>query len=215
MKDRFSRGASILFLFVIVLAGCNRSRKTASATNAEMSASEYEVLSAWLDDKIAQKTRDTHLDQFVVYSETDLRKDRLLRDDNGQPIPWEKAAQSLREKVPALQQETLDSFRKANAVQATIRPSFHPAIHCQIVTPMQVEPIFKRGGSSWLGYYKQFPGSQGILTFSRVGFSSDGTQASFFFDNICGGLCGGASYVVMHRHNGGWKTDREISMWVY
>lgn len=179
-----------------------------------MAPSEYEVFSAWIDNKAADKTWNRHLDQFVINTETDLDT-QLLTDDNGQPITLEKAVEGLGRKAPLLRQETLDAFRKANAVQGTIGPALHPTIRYQVVTPSQLEPMFKRGGNGWMGYYKQFPRSQGVVTFSRVGFSPDGMQALFFYKNVCGELCGEANYAVMQKHNDGWQVEKEINMWVY
>ena len=61
--------------------------------------------------------------------------------------------------------------------QACVRRSFQPSIEYELVDSAQLEPIFKRGGGDWPAYYKRFPGSQGVLTFSRVGFRADGTSS--------------------------------------
>jgi hypothetical protein len=204
----------ILLLVVVAITSCTRGRSPAPPKNVEMSAAEYEVLSAWIDDTLTAKERAKTLDQIVIYESTDSDDDRLLRDENGQSVPWEKAAESLRKKDSALQQTTLDTFRKANALKASVRPSLHASIRYQIANLSQLEPVFSKGGGSWPAYYQQFPHSQGLLTFSRVGFSADGTQAFFYYSNICGGLCGVGSYVVMERHANHWVIEKEIEMWV-
>jgi len=66
----------------------------------------------------------------------------------------------------------------------------------------------------WPAFYKQFPRSQGLLTFSRVGFSTDGNQAFFYYSNRCEGLCGVGCYVVMQRSGNSWAIDKEITIWV-
>jgi hypothetical protein len=136
-------------------------------------------------------------------------------DGNGQPIPWADTAKSLLKKAPALQQTTIDAFREAGSKQAFLRRrSLHPSIDCELVTPAQLEPIFCKHCGFWPAYYKQFPGSQGILTFSRVGFSADGTQALFYLSNRCGDLCGTGMYVLMENRNGRWTIEKEIEMWI-
>jgi len=67
-----------------------------------MSAAEYEVLSAWLGQKITAKARDNGLSQIVIYDTTDPDDDHLQRDSNGQPIPWDREAESLRKKASLL-----------------------------------------------------------------------------------------------------------------
>jgi len=179
-----------------------------------MSAAEYEVLSAWLGNKIAAKARKNGLSQIVIYDTTDSDDDHLLRDDHGQPIPWDKEAKLLRTKATVLQQSTLDAYRKVNAQPAFLRRSLHAPMDYQLVTSAQLEPIFCYHCGFWPAYYKQFPGSQGLLTFSRVGFSADGTQAFFYYSNRCEGLCGAGDFVIMDKHDGHWFVQQEIGMWV-
>ena len=181
---------------------------------AELSVAEYDALSAWLGKKMTPKAGGNGLRQIVIYDTTDSDDDHLLRDDNGQPIPWKKEAESLRNKASRLQQSTLDAYRKANARPAFLRRSLYPSIDYQIVSSAQLGPIFCHHCGFWPAYYKQFPRSQGLLTFSRVGFSADGTQAFFYYSNRCEGLCGRGEYVVMERHDGRWVIQQEIGMWV-
>jgi len=205
----------IILLFLVVgLTACNRAQKAATPTH-EMRAAEYEVLTAWIDAKLNNKERvGKGIAKVVILDTTDSDDDHLLRDENGQPIPWEKMAESLRKKDPALQQAALDAFRKVNTQQAFLRRSLHPSIDYQLVTSAQLEPIFCKHCAFWPEYYKQFPGSQGLLTFSGVGFSADGTQAFFYFSNRCEGLCGTGDFVIMEKHDGRWAIQKEINMWV-
>jgi len=180
-----------------------------------MSAAEYEVLTAWIDDTFTGKQRvGKGVVKVVIFDTTDSDDDHLLKDDNGRPIPWKTMADSLRKKDPALQQSALDAFRKVNAQQAFFRRSLHLAIEYELVSSAQLEPIFCYHCGFWPAYYKQFPGSQGLLTFSGVGFSADGTQAFFYFSNRCEGLCGTGDYVVMQKHDGRWVVQKDIGMWV-
>lgn len=179
-----------------------------------MRPAEYEVLSAYLSGKIGVKARDNKIRQIVIYDTTDSDDDHLLQDDNGQPITWEKQAESLRKRASILQQSTLNSYRRVNTNPVFLRRSLHSSVDYQFVSAAQLEPIFCYHCGFWPAYYKQFPGSQGLLTFSRVGFSADGTQAFFYYSNRCEGLCGWGDYVIMERHNGPWVIRQEIEMWV-
>ena len=204
----------ILLSLVVDLTACNRRQKPATPTR-EVSAAEYEVLTAWIDATLTGKERaDKGIAKVVIFDTTKSGDDGLLGDENGRPIPWEKTAESLRKKDPALQQAALDAFRKVNAQKAFLRRSLHPSIDYELVTSAQLEPIFCKHCGFWPAYYKQFPGSQGLLTFSGVGFSVDGTQAFFYFSNRCEGLCGKGDYVIMEKRDGRWAIQNEINMWV-
>ena len=71
----------ILILFFLALASCNRGHNPAQ--KQEISAAEYEVLSAWLGQKITPEARKNGLTQIVIYDTTDSDDDHLLRDDHG------------------------------------------------------------------------------------------------------------------------------------
>lgn len=177
---------SILLLLFLALTSCNRSHNR-RIQKQEMSTVEYEVLSAWVSQKVTPEARKNGLTQIVIYDTTDSDDDHLLRDNQGQPITWEKEAEFLREKASILQQTTLDTYRKVNAEPALLHRGLHPSIEYQVASSAQLEPIFCYHCGVWPAYYKQFPGSQGLLTFSRVGFSGDGAQAFFYYSNRCAG----------------------------
>jgi hypothetical protein len=150
--------------------------------------------------------------RIVIFNQTESDHDgqSVRFDGNGQPIPWAQTALSLQNKAPTLQRTTIDSFRELNKQQAPVRRSFHLVFDYELVNSAQLDSIFKHG--DWPAYYQRFPGSPGILTFSRVGFSRDGTQALFYLNGRCGGLCGTGMYVVMEKRNGRWMVETEIEM---
>lgn len=208
------RLAIVLLSLLLALASCNRAHD-AQAPKREMSPAEYEVLTAWIDATFASENGvSRRVAKVVVLDTTDSDDDRLLRDDNGQLITWEKMAATLCKKDPALQKGTLDPFRRANIHQALLRRFLYPSIDYALVTSSQLDPIFCKHCGFWPEFYKLFPGSQGILTVSGIGISPDGDQAFFYVSNVCEGLCGRGDYVVMEKQNGAWVIQNVIAMWV-
>jgi hypothetical protein len=53
-----------------------------------------------------------------------------------------------------------------------------------------------------------------FLTFSRVGFSKDGTQAFLYNSYGCGGLCGEGFYTILTRTADGWKVVGGSVAWI-
>jgi len=205
--------AICVLLLLIASAACQK----------HPSAPEYDAISAFIDSKFASRKGvkpispiGNGITRIVIFNttESDERGQNVRLDGNGQPIPWSQTASSLQSQVPTLRRTTIDAFREVNRQQASLRRSFHPAIDYELADSAQLEPIFKRGGGDWFAFYKRFPGSPGIMTFSRVGFSEDGTQALFYLSNHCGGLCGTGMYVVMEKRNGSWAIEKEIEMWI-
>jgi hypothetical protein len=62
-------------------------------------------------------------------------------------------------------------------------------------------------------FLKRFRGSYGYLTFSRVGFNRDLTEAFFYTEHVCG-LCGVGRYVFMRKVNGQWVVEGTSSTWI-
>lgn len=56
----------------------------------------------------------------------------------------------------------------------------------------------------------EFSRSYGQITFSTVAFDHHFTHALFYTERLCG-LCGGAHFVLMHKINGTWTVEREVS----
>jgi hypothetical protein len=65
-----------------------------------------------------------------------------------------------------------------------------------------IEDLFKTSG--WPGFYSEYPRTQGILTFSAIGFGARGSEALFAARLGCGKLCGYRDLVLMRRVNGDW-----------
>jgi len=64
--------------------------------------------------------------------------------------------------------------------------------------------------SNWDGYPDGYP-AHGMVTFSRVGFTQDRTQAIVQVFFHCGGRCGGGQVVILDRPDGAWVVRRAIT----
>jgi len=207
---------AIALLSLVGLSGCNRAHRPI-APAADLAPDEYNVFSGYLAGTFNGKEEERNSKRpakLIFFNMTQSGDDDLLPDENGHRVPWEKTAESLRQKVPALQQATIDSFRKANSQQAFVRGSLRSPIDYELVNSAELESMFKKGGGDWLAYYKRYPGASGVVTWSRVGFNADGTQALFYESYRCGGLCGTGRYMVMEKKNGSWVIRTDVVVWV-
>jgi hypothetical protein len=194
---------------------------TTPACRKSPAVAEYDVLSAFIDAEFASR-KGVHpvepagdgISRIVISNVTESDEQGVYArlDGNGQPIPGPQIASSLQKEDSTLQRTTIDAFREANKRQTPLRRSFHTSIDYELVDSTELQSIFKEG--SWPAFYRRFPGSSGILTFSRVGFSSDGMQALFYVKNRCGELCGGSAYFVMEKRDDRWVIEKEIDMYV-
>jgi hypothetical protein len=185
---------------------------------ASVSETEYEVFSAYISQSFVGSVGEDRVgktvSQIVIVNHTESDKKDLddFLDPQDMP-PGGSVENYLRKEVPRLRTVTIDNFHRANVTQAQLTPRFHLPMKYQLVSPEKIGSIVK-GPGDWPDFYKQYPGAQGHLWLSRVGFSPDRKQALFYVGNWCSGKCGTGSYVVMEKHGAMWKTIKEVFIWM-
>lgn len=184
-----------------------------SAENADASETEYEVFSTYISQSfigaVGEDRVGDPVSQIVIVGSTESDKDDLDDED----MPPGGVEKYLRKEVPTLRVATIKTFRQANVREAQLSLRFHLPLRYQLVSAENIGSMLK-DVSSWPEYYKKYPGAQGYLALSRVGFSADGKQALFYASNRCGGKCATGSYVVMEKRGSGWKILKEVFMWM-
>jgi hypothetical protein len=184
-----------------------------SAEDTDVSEPEYEVFSTYISQSfigaVGKERVGDPVSQIVIVNRTEADKDDL-DDEETPPGGVEKY---LQKEAPSLRLATISNFHKANARQAHLALRFHLHLQYQLVSAEKIGSIVK-DVSSWPEYYKQYPGAQGYLALSRVGFSPDGKQALFYASNRCGGKCATGSYVVMEKHGSAWRILKEVFVWM-
>jgi hypothetical protein len=182
-----------------------------------VSEAEYEIFSAYINSSFVGATGTKRvgmpISQIVIVSSTESDKDDL--DDRFDPddVPPGGIEKYLRTEATSLRAATVSNFHQANKKQADLALRFHIGLPYQLVSAKQIGSILK-DVSDWPKYYTAYPGSQGHVALSRVGFSSDGKQALLYASNWCGGKCATGSYVVMEKHGSAWKVVKEVFMWM-
>lgn len=189
-----------------------------SAETENVSDAECEVFSAYINHSfigaIGKDRIGKPVSQIVIVNRTESDKDDV--DDHLDPDdmpPGGSVEKYLHKEAPSLRAVTISNFHRANEKQAELALRFHLRLPYQLVSAEKIGSILK-DASDWPKYYSEYPGAQGHMVLSRVGFSPDSKQAVFYVTNWCGGLCASGSYVVMEKHGSVWKVVKEIYMWV-
>jgi hypothetical protein len=184
------------------------SAQTARSGAAEVTKAEYDVLSTYISrsfvGEVAKERIDRSVSQIVIVNRT-----KSDQEDIDEDMPWKKIERHLRKEAPSLHRETISSFREANLRQAALGFSFRLPVPYKLVSSPGIYSIFNDGGG-WPEYNQRYPGSQGFLVLSRVGFSPDAKQAVFYARNTCGLLCATDAYVVMEKRHSGWTIVKEV-----
>jgi hypothetical protein len=67
--------------------------------------------------------------------------------------------------------------------------------------------------SSWKQFYEEYPGAQGILTISRVGFNPDKNKAVVYIQNVASLMVASGKLFFLTKKNGSWEVQTEKMIW--
>ena len=109
-----------------------------------------------------------------------------------------------------------------SATEAFIGVYREPALHTNplgirtehaLLTPEARAAITASGELAWDSFHAQYPRSQGLLTLSKVGFSTDERYALVYLGRVTGGI-GEGNYFMVERDGQEWQIVRIVEAWV-
>jgi hypothetical protein len=165
-------------------------------TQAEFGA----VLSAYLSDEVLHNAHDWGSGPGIQV---------ILQREAQQPGTWGWRCNLLfdrRLRFPQASSVTRTSFVLNNAAASDIRAELRLPSGVDIVTLSRGE--LERWQTT--DFQRRFPKNFGYIAVSQAGFNFSKTEAILYIDHFCG-LCGGGSYILMHKVNGLWRVVDEHS----
>ena len=112
--------------------------------------------------------------------------------------------------------DTLDDYAARNKQPLTFEKKFKLRTKYEIVPYAEVEKLFPEGmpEEGWKAFYSKYPGSNGYIRLSRVGFNKARDQAVVNTAWMRGPLHGEGSYVLLGKQNGSWKVLKRVGSWM-
>ncbi len=151
------------------------------------------------------------------------------KDEEALATGLKNAGKYIEKKMKGTKADTLKDFEKKNAsmhpvcLDAFLHPQaegsggkkiVHLGPDFALISQAEVEKIFS-GEDGWHDFYEIFPASQGILTFSRVGFNGKKTQALVYAGNQADWLAGAGFYLLLEKKNDfRWRVVAEVTAWI-
>ncbi|MFZ6816817.1 hypothetical protein [Undibacterium sp. Ji22W] len=77
--------------------------------------------------------------------------------------------------------------------------------------------LFKRSiklNEAWKDFFRQFPKSHSLITFSRVGLDSESKQALVLRSTTSGGQFESGDLFLMFKKKGRWKISERVNIWI-
>jgi hypothetical protein len=87
--------------------------------------------------------------------------------------------------------------------------------NCKMISSKDIDLLFNNNllKSDWSEFFRKYPESTGILSFSRVGFNKQKTHAILYVEKICGHICGTGSYLFYYKSSGSWQVGSIFRVW--
>ena len=116
---------------------------------------------------------------------------------------------------PELDRQAIDQLLARNAVSQPLTDRFDLDTEVILITAEEVNEIFHNGGyGGWDEFYRRYPGAQGIMMLSRVGFSPDGKWALAYMGNQYHYLAGSGWVFLLEKSAGEWTFVDGIMLWI-
>jgi hypothetical protein len=132
--------------------------------------------------------------------------------ENSLEPDWNPATfhKTVKNSLPEAESQTLDNYLLRNETPEQLKV-WNPGVNYVLVTNRELPAS---ATNFWGEFYKKFPDSSGIVSFSNVGFNDQHDQAFVYAARSCGGLCGEGDFVLLKRVNGEWKIVDDECLWV-
>jgi len=86
-------------------------------------------------------------------------------------------------------------------------------IQNELISREEVAQFFRKDGGGWEAFYHRFPGSLGLVSFSKVGFNSTHDQAFVYVAMTCQDTCGEGEYILLEKESGQWNVKVVHPIW--
>lgn len=142
---------------------------------------------------------------------------RIVASDSTQTIRIiPSAAELLRERGAFLPDELLEQFNERNARRIALPDSLRLSVPVELVSEAEIRALQRSiNQGEWDSQYnalrRHLPGSPGLVSLSRVGFSPEGDLALVHVNLRCGSRCGEGSWVLLRRRDGEWHIEKWIT----
>ena len=178
--------------------------------NAELvDAEQYIVYSAYIDPGLTGDSHDLGSPDglIVIHRNTIISNQFITTNKLNQYSFLLGSLGRAKAAIPQLRRSVLFEFFIANLRDEQLESRFRLTAKYEFPTEqeMNLYPTDQ--------FMRRFPHSYGYLTFSRVAFNRDLTEAFFYTEHVCG-LCGEGKYVFMRKIDGSWIVESTASTWV-
>jgi len=106
----------------------------------------------------------------------------------------------------------IEHFRMENAATRVLRPS-PMNVSYELAERSKLERVMSEA-RVWKGAFEAaYPGAQGYLALSAIGFNEQKTRAIVYLEHHCGPRCAGGTNEGLEKHGGRWRQVKVNCVW--
>ena len=123
----------------------------------------------------------------------------------------------LKHRIPELSDETIKDFNSKNEKAYSLERKFTLPGKYTLIKKGEALGNYS-GVNDLLKKYEifreKYPKSDGFISFSRVGFSSDKKQALAYFEHFCGVVCASGEFFFFVKEKDKWIKKAQVLLWI-
>jgi hypothetical protein len=186
---------AFVFVCLLLLAGC-----AGPTTTVDVGAEENAVYAAL----IGQRYVGDDIKLIVIEEQT---------SPFIQPDELESTLKRVKESLPGLSNATIEDFRAMNQESHAVGADLELGVKYVLISQAEVKEIFQ-DSTGWDVFYARYPGSQGVMTLSRVGFNKAMDQALVYAGNQSHWLAGAGYFYLLSKKDGVWVIQADTMVWI-
>jgi len=124
---------------------------------------------------------------------------------------------SLKSRASLLSEPWFAQSSRATRTSFFVNGVFSTDVSADLILPKGSRAVFVKPsdlGTKQGDFEARFPNNFGYFVVSRVGLNLNKTEALFYMDHFCGGLCGGGGYFLMRKVEGVWHVVDQHYTWM-
>lgn len=154
---------------------------------------------------------------YEIYSKilSDFKSKTLVIKKETRGFEFTPDFKNLKKHFETLEKETFDDFKLKLLTEDTLTNNFISGKKIVFINSEKIRELFSSVTSDgWENFYKEFGKTQGVTTFSRIGYNKSKTQAFLYHGTQSQWLTGAGYYDLFEFRRGKWFRISSFKAWV-
>ncbi|MGI8669022.1 MAG: hypothetical protein ACR2J3_04140 [Aridibacter sp.] len=164
----------------------------------------YAVYSALIENIYVNKNRKLLVFEEETTGCNPMKVYELFKETENQAL----------NKFADLSNETLHNFQNKRKHCDFLKSDFDVSIKYVFVNKKEIDHLITQNNNPfWDEFFAKYPNSGSLISFSKIGFNREMTQALVYTEFGCGSLCAEGDFVLLRKKNNTWIVENKMPIW--